>query len=165
MKREKEIKVVHETIDLPVSYDVFTRRFEGLLGRFDPEVERLPSHDATEAAHRIESMEGEQGLMLFGSQNHGALFAMRGETRKAKRYHVGNPLVAFQMTGHDIRAGLYAPISMFVYEAGPATVCVEFDRPSSLIGQFGDQEVTDVARDLDAKVEALIRKAAAQPGA
>jgi uncharacterized protein (DUF302 family) len=83
--------------------------------------------------------------------------------RKAKRYHVGNPLIAFQMTQHDLRAGLYAPLTMFVYATGPATVRVEFDRPSSLFGQFGNPTITEVAVGLDAKLNALIEKAA-KPG-
>jgi hypothetical protein len=164
MNQHTEIKVVHETIELPVPYDAFTGRLEDLLGRFDPEIERVLAEDATAAAGRIEAMEGEQGLMLFGTQNHGGLFALRGEARKAKRYHVGNPLIAFQMTRHDIRAGLYAPLTVFVYETGPASVRVEFDRPSSLFGQFGDRAVTDVAVGLDAKLTALIEKAASQAG-
>jgi uncharacterized protein (DUF302 family) len=162
MNQRTEIKVVHETIDLPVSYDAFTGRLEGLLGRFDPAIEGVLAADPAQAEKRVEAMAGEQGLMLFGTQNHGRLFALRGETRKAKRYHVGNPLIAFQMTQHDIRAGLYAPLTVLVYETGPATVRVEFDRPSSLFGQFGDRAVTDVALGLDAKLNALIEKAAAQ---
>jgi hypothetical protein len=45
------------------------------------------------------------------------------------------------------------------YEIAPATVRVEFDRPSSLFGQFGNQAVTDVALGLDVKLNALIEKA------
>jgi uncharacterized protein (DUF302 family) len=158
---DTEITVVHETIDLSVSYDAFTARLERLLGRFDAEVaERALSEDGTAAKARIEAMAGEQGLMLFGIQNHGGLFALRGESRKAKRYHVGNPLIAFQMTQHDIRAGLYAPLTLLVYETGPGAVRAEYDRPSSLFGQFGNRIVTDVAVGLDAKLKALIEKAA-----
>jgi uncharacterized protein (DUF302 family) len=165
MKQHTKIEVVHETIDLAVAYDAFTTRLEGLLGRFDPAVERLFSEDADAARQRIEAMEGEQGLMLFAAQNHGGLFALRGEARKAMRYHIGNPLIALQMTEHDIRAALYAPLSVLVYETGPASLRVEFDRPSSLFGQFGDRAVTDVAVGLDAKLNALVEKAASQAGA
>jgi hypothetical protein len=49
---------------------------------------------------------------------------------------------------------------MFVYETGPAAVRIEFDRPSSLFGQFGNRSVTEVAVGLDAKLKALIEKAA-----
>jgi uncharacterized protein (DUF302 family) len=158
-----EFTVVHQTSDLPISFDAFTSRLEQLLGRFDAGIaERVLTEDATAARTRIGAMAGEQGLMLFGTQDHGRLFALRGETRKAKRYHVGNPLIAFEMTQHNIRAGLYAPLTLFVYETGPDTVRVEFDLPSSLFGQFGDPSVTNVAVGLDAKVQALIEKAAAQ---
>jgi len=159
-----EIRVVHEAVDVPVSYDAFTGRLERLLGRFDPEmVARVLAEDPTSAVARIGAMAGDQGLMLFGTQDHGRLFALRGEARKAKRYHLGNPLIAFQMTQHDLRAGLYAPLTLFVYETGPAAVRVEFDRPSSLFGQFGNPIVTDVAVGLDAKLNALIENAA-KPG-
>jgi hypothetical protein len=155
---------VHEAVDLLISYDAFTSRLERLLGRFDPEVAaRVLAEDPKAAAVRIGAMAGEQGLMLFGTQDHGGLFALRGEVRKAKRYHLGNPLIAFEMTRHDVRAGLYAPLTVFVYETGPAAVRVEFDRPSSLFGQFGNRTITDVAVGLDAKLSALIEKAA-QPG-
>ena len=158
---QKEITVMHEAVDLPVSYDTFTGRLERLLGRFAPEVAaRVLADDPGAAAARIGAMAGDQGLMLFGTQDHGGLFALRGETRKAKRYHLGNPLIAFQMTQHDLRAGLYAPLIVFVYETGPGAVRVEFDRPSSLFGQFGNPTVTDVAVGLDAKLHALIEKAA-----
>ena len=68
------------------------------------------------------------------------------------------------MTEHDIRAGLYAPLTILVYETGPDAVRVEFDRPSSLFGQFADPSVTEVAVGLDAKLSALIGKAAAPAG-
>ena len=68
------------------------------------------------------------------------------------------------MTQHDIRAGLYAPLTVFVYETGPDTVRVEFDRPSSLFGQFGAPSVTEVAVGPDAKLSALLEKAAAPAG-
>jgi hypothetical protein len=37
---------------------------------------------------------------------------------------------------------------------------VEYDRPSSLFGQFGDERVTAVARQLDASLEGVLIKAA-----
>jgi hypothetical protein len=58
-----------------------------------------------------------------------------------------------------VRAALYAPLTVLVYETASAAVRVEFDRPSSLFGQFGDPAVTAVAADLDVKLNALIEKA------
>jgi hypothetical protein len=36
---------------------------------------------------------------------------------------------------------------------------VEYDKPSSLFGQFGNAKVTDVATMLDRKMEQLVAKA------
>jgi uncharacterized protein (DUF302 family) len=154
------IQVVHESTELPVGYDDFTTRFEAILGRFDPSVEPLVVSNLDAARERIGKMAGEQGLMIFGTQDHGALLAIAGTPRKAKRYHIGNPLIALQMTQHDIRAGLYAPLTVLVYETGPSTVRVEFDRPSSLFGQFENPAVTRVATELDKKLSTAIETAA-----
>ena len=76
---------------MPISFDAFTGRLEGLVGRLDPGVaERALAEGATAARTRIGAMAGEQGLMMFGAQDHGRLFALRGQAMKAKRYHVGN---------------------------------------------------------------------------
>jgi hypothetical protein len=63
------------------------------------------------------------------------------------------------MTQHDIRAGLYAPLRLLVYEDERGKTCVEYDRPSSLFGQFGDARVTEVATMLDRKLEELVATA------
>ena len=36
----------------------------------------------------------------------------------------------------------------------------EYDRPSTLFGQFGDGQVTAVGRELDAELERALRRAA-----
>lgn len=155
------VSIVHKTLALHVDYEDFTRSFEAILGRFDPAaLASLLASDPGAADARIARMEGEQGLMIFAAQNHGALFAMTGSPRKAKRYHVGNPRIALQMTRLDIRAGLYAPLSVLVYEAEPGVVNVDFDQPSTLFGQFGKTAVTAIGLTLDRKLEAVIERAA-----
>jgi uncharacterized protein (DUF302 family) len=68
--------------------------------------------------------------------------------------------VAIQMTRHDIRAGLYVPLTVLVYEVSENTVRVEFDQPSSLLGQFQNADVDKVAKELDVKLEKVIEKVA-----
>jgi uncharacterized protein (DUF302 family) len=63
------------------------------------------------------------------------------------------------MTQHDIRAGLYAPLRVLIYENEAGKTCVEYDKPSSLFGQFGNAKVTEVATVLDRKLEQLVAKA------
>ncbi|HKA33327.1 MAG TPA: DUF302 domain-containing protein [Candidatus Binatia bacterium] len=80
--------------------------------------------------------------MLFSIQQHGRLLNIVGAQRKAKQYSLGNPLIAVTMTARDIRAGLYAPLRVLVYQSDEATTRVEFDRPSSLFRQFDDPGIT-----------------------
>ena len=97
--------------------------------------------------------------MLFATHNHGALLRLAGQMRKAVQYVVGNPLFALQMTRHDIRASLYAPLRVLVYENDQWKTCVEYDRPSSLFGQFGNDRIKPTAVMLDKKMESLVATA------
>jgi uncharacterized protein (DUF302 family) len=155
------INVEHQTIDIDVAYVGFTENFEKILGKFDPVVAASFANDPILTDEAIKKMEGEQNLMIFAALQHGRAFRLIGEApRNAIRYTMGNPRVAIQMTRHDIRAGLYVPFNVFVYEVGESATRIEFDRPSSLLGQFGNSDVDKVARELDVKLEKVIQKAA-----
>ena len=71
------------------------------------------------------------------------------------QYVVGNPLFAVEMTRHAIGASLYAPLRVLIYEADDGKTCIEYDKPSSLFGQFGDERVGRMAAALDRKLEDL----------
>lgn len=60
------------------------------------------------------------------------------------------------MTLHNVAAGLYAPLRLLVYEIGEGKTCLEYDRPSSLFGQFHNDRITAVAEMLDRKLEELV---------
>jgi hypothetical protein len=79
---------------------------------------------------------------------------------KAKRYRIGNPLIALDMTRHQVGAGLYARLTILIYETGPSPVRIEFDNPSSLFGQFNDAAVNAIAVKLDSSLRDVIEKAA-----
>jgi uncharacterized protein (DUF302 family) len=147
---------VRRTTDKPFG-DV-TTAFERQLGRFEPGVYQAlaAGGDAEGARAKIEAMAGPSGFMLFGTQDHGSLLRLAGQKRKAIQYVVGNPLFALQMTQHDIRAGLYAPLRVLVYEDEQGRTCLEYDKPSSLFGQFGDDRIAPTAAMLDRKLEALV---------
>jgi uncharacterized protein (DUF302 family) len=153
------VQVSHVRVDFHGSFDEVTASLEKLLGRFDPTVSSTFAKDPSLADRQLQSMEGEEYLMIFQILDHGGLFKLIGQPRKAKRYTIGNPRIAFQMTRHDIRAGLYVPFNILVVEQANDTVRVEYDLPSSVLNQFGNAQVSEVARQLDGKVERLLAKA------
>lgn len=156
---ERTIEVDHISLEVDSDFESFTKNLERLLGRFDDAMYKGLETDPATVQKRLEKAAGEEGLMLFTVREHGRLLNIVGASKKAKQYVLGNPLIAIIMTRHDIRAGLYAPLRMFVYEAEDHSTRVEYDRPSSLFGQFNDPEVIAVARTLDMKVANVIKKA------
>ena len=153
--------VDHVRLATDKPFDDVTAAFERRLGRFDPDMYQslAADEDPARVRARIEAMAGPSGFMLFATHNHGALLRLAGQKRKAVQYIVGNPLFALQMTQHDIRASLYAPLRVLVYETDEGKTCVEYDKPSSLFGQFGNSRVTEVAAMLDRKLEQLVAEA------
>jgi uncharacterized protein (DUF302 family) len=61
---------------------------------------------------------------------------------------------------HELAAGLYAPLRIMLYENEAGTATFEYDRPSTLFGQHGNESVTAVAKELDQKIYDTLIKAA-----
>jgi uncharacterized protein (DUF302 family) len=142
-------------------FEEVAKVFERQLGRFEPDAYTFLAEGGNTEATRVklEAMAGPSGFMLFTTHNHGALLRLAGQKRKAIQYIVGNPLFALQMTQHDIRASLYAPLRVLLHENEEGKTCVEYDKPSSLFGQFGNAKINAVAAMLDRKLEGLVAEA------
>jgi uncharacterized protein (DUF302 family) len=152
----------HIRVETDKGFTEVTKTFEQQLGKYDPTVMqslRSAPQGAEDARLRIEAMAGTSGFMLFGTTDHGALLSIFGERKKAVQYVVGNPLVAIQMTQHNLAAGLYAPLRVLICEDDLGKTCLEYDQPSSVFGQFNDNRIAPVASMLDRKVEELVAKA------
>ena len=158
---DSRFMVDHVRLETDKPFEDVAKAFERQLGMFNPDVRRAATESGdTEAAKaRIGAMAGPSGFMLFGTGDHGALLRLAGQKRKAVQYVVGNPLLALQMTQHDLRAGLYAPLRVLLYEDDRGRTCLEYDRPSSLFGQFNDDRIAPVATMLDRKLEDLVTTA------
>jgi uncharacterized protein (DUF302 family) len=158
---DSRFTVDHVRLETDKPFEEVAQAFERQLGRFDPDVYKslAAGGDAEGVRAKIEAMAGPSGFMLFGTNDHGALLRLAGQKRKAVHYVVGNPLFAFQMTQHDIRASLYAPLRVLIYEDERGRTCLEYDKPSSLFGQFNDAGIAPVASMLDRKLEDLVTTA------
>ena len=102
------------------------------------------------------------GLMLFMQLDQGAVLQKEAvqETPRIIRLLIGNPLIMKEMAKHVPDAGSYAPVTVLVDERLDG-VHLSYDRMSSFLKAYGDTEALKVAKDLDAKVEALLASAAA----
>jgi uncharacterized protein (DUF302 family) len=152
----------HVRVHCEKKFGEVTNGFEEQLGKFDPTVLQALGADAEsadDARARIEAMAGSSGFMLFGTTDHGLLLTLAGQQRKGVQYILGNPLIAIEMTRHNLAAGLYAPLRVLVYEDDRGRTCLEYDKPSSLFGQFNEDRIASVASILDRKLEDLIAKA------
>ena len=155
------LNIEHVRLIVDKQFDAFTASFDQQLGHFDQDVyKELERGDTEKARAMLKSMVGPSGFVLFRKSNHGLYLRIKGKPRKAMQYLIGNPLFAIEMTEHAIGAALYAPLRILLYEIAGGKTFVEYDVPSSLFGQFDDEQVDRVAKSLDQKLDALIAVAA-----
>ena len=154
---DSQFRVIHVRVTSDRPFTDVQAAFERRLGRFEPDVYQALAEGGDPAAvrARLEAMAGSSGFMLFGTSDHGRLLRIVGQQHRAVQYVIGNPLFAVEMTRHAIGAALYAPLRVLIYEADDGKTCIEYDRPSSLFGQFGDDQVDRMATSLDQKLEDL----------
>ncbi|MGM4887226.1 DUF302 domain-containing protein [Tardiphaga sp. 20_F10_N6_6] len=104
---------------------------------------------------------GRTGFMLFAEFDLGAV--LRRETGSKMpnsiRLLVGNPLIMKEMVKHVPDAGSYAPVTILIDER-PDGVQLSYDKMESYLLPYGSTEALAVARNLDAKITALLRECA-----
>jgi uncharacterized protein (DUF302 family) len=152
------IEVEHIRIESEKPFAEAKAALEALVPLLDPAIpEALRRRDIVRAN---EALQRGPELAIFSTRDHGGLLRTAGLARKALQYEIGNPLTASRMTRHRLSAALYAPLRVLIYENDAGRAVFEYDRPSSLFGQFGDETVTAVARELDASLERALLAAA-----
>lgn len=92
-------------------------------------------------------------------RNFGNLLRTLNKTEKAVQYDIGNPYTAARMGFHELAVVLYTPIRVLLREE-EGVAMFEYDRPRSTLGQFGNDGVDEIARDLDRNLTALLMDAA-----
>jgi uncharacterized protein (DUF302 family) len=120
------------------------------------------AHSFAELKSAVEKGLSKLGLMLFMQLDHGAILRKETghETPKMIRFVIGNPLIMKEMAKHIPDAGSYAPITVLVDERADG-VHLSYDRIASFLAPYGNREALEVARNLDKKIEDLLRQAAA----
>jgi hypothetical protein len=154
----RTIEVEHVVIESAKPFANVRAALEALVQQIDPEIPALVADGLTDRLKQ--RLEAGPELAIFLTRDHGGLLGIYGERRKAVQYEIGNPLTASTMTRYGLAAGLYAPLRVILFETDGGGSRFEYDLPSSLFGQFGDERITAVARGLDVALGRALSSAA-----
>jgi uncharacterized protein (DUF302 family) len=151
------VQIDHVRIEAAKPFEAVKAALEDLVPPLDPAIPEALRQGNIERVK--EALQRGPELAIFSARDHGGLLRIADLARKAVQYEIGNPLTATRMTQHHLPASLYAPLRVVLYESEAGHAVFEYDRPSSLFGQFGDERVTAVARELDASLERVLAQA------
>jgi uncharacterized protein (DUF302 family) len=123
------------------------------------------THEARSLAELKSAVEkglSKAGLMLFMQLDQGAVLHKETgqDTPRIIRFLIGNPLIMKEMAKHVPDAGSYAPVTVLVDERADG-VHLSYDRMASFLAPYGNRDALEVARNLDKKIEDILRHAAA----
>ena len=142
-------------------------RLDAALGHPDPPALRAALSGAPgyrELEEVVRGLAGPSGLMEFARFDLGEVLRKEPALKAGQslRLLVGNPLVMRRMVERVADAGSYAPVTLLVDER-PGGVCLSYDPMASMLASSREPEALATARELDGKVEALMREAADAP--
>ncbi len=109
----------------------------------------------------VEGAIGPSGFMEFARFNLGQILekALGSGTPKILRLVIGNPLVMKQMAERVPDTASYAPVTI-LFDERTDGVHLSYDLMASYLASYGDPAALALARELDARVEALLKAAA-----
>jgi uncharacterized protein (DUF302 family) len=158
-----KIEMERFTVTSSKPFDVVLAGIKASVGHPNMEqlwqaVQRATTGAELDAA--IQPTLGKTGLMQFVEFDHGMVIRKGTEHRTSKmvRMVIGNPLIMKEMAKRVPDAGSYAPVTVLVDERVDG-VHISYDRMASLLAPYGDENALSVARDLDAKIEDVLRQA------
>ena len=153
---ESRFSVVHVRMTSDRPFADVQAAFERRLGRFEPDVYQALAEggDPEGARARIETMAGSTASCCSARATTGGSCGSSA-TAEGRAVRRRQPAVRRRDDPARHRQSLYAPLRVLIYEADDGKTCIEYDRPSSLFGQFGDERVGRMAAALDQKLEDL----------
>lgn len=157
-----DVTIEHVVVTSNKPYGQVTELLEkmmgGTIGDMNELIEQLDVKKTAwpQASQMIEERLGKSGFRIFSKIDHGLLLSLAGKPKKAVQYTVGNPVLAVQMTQHIPAVALYAPFKLAVYEEDTATTAITYDRLSSILSQFHNEEVSRIALHVDLLFERLL---------
>jgi Uncharacterized conserved protein len=156
----KRINVERVTFSSHKSLQDVLSKFDAAVGH--PNIQEFwkrmgAAKTKSEMERVVQSALGPSGFMEFARFDHGGVVhkGEMGDHPKVFRLVIGNPLIMREMVKHVPDAGSYAPVTILIDER-PDGVHISYDRMASFLAPYENAEAIKVAKDLDAKVEALL---------
>jgi uncharacterized protein (DUF302 family) len=160
----RKVEIDRLTVTSSKSFEAVLAAFKAAIGRADM-VEFANAIRDTQTFAELEKTVhqslGDTGLMMFMEFDQGAILRKQTGLDKPKivRFVIGNPLIMKEMAMHVPDAGSYAPVTILVDER-PDGVHLTYDKMASLLAPYRNMEALAVARNLDSKIETLLRSSA-----
>jgi uncharacterized protein (DUF302 family) len=161
----RKVEMERFSVTSPKPFDAVVAAIKAAIGH--PNMAELwqamqRAKTAAELEAAIKPVLGKSGLMQFVEFDHGSIIRKGTDqhTSRIIRLVIGNPLIMKEMAKHVPDAGSYAPVTVLIDERADG-VHISYDRMASLLAPYGNRDALSVARDLDTKVENLLRQAAA----
>ena len=160
----KKIEIERFSLTSSKPFDQVVAAVNAGIGHPDMAEFARSTHEArsfAELKNAVEKGLSKAGLMLFMQLDHGAVLQKETgrDTPRIIRLLIGNPLIMKEMAKQVPDAGSYAPVTVLVDERADG-VHLSYDRMVSFLAPYGNRDALEVARDLDSKVERLLRDAA-----
>ncbi len=160
----KQIEAQRFSVVSAKPFEKIIEAIDGAIGHpdiqaFKSKITGARSFAAVEAV--VRNAVGPSGFMEFIRFDLGEIMQKdRGERApRSVRIVIGNPLIMKGMVEQVADAGSYAPVTILIDERRNG-VHLSYDRMASFLESYENAEVSKVARELDAKVEALLTLAA-----
>ena len=159
----RQVNMQRWSITSQKPFDAVVAAVEEAIGRPD----MIEFASKMRAARSFEEMQkvvhnsvSEIGLMEFMRLDQGSVLRMAGGdgNRKSVRLIIGNPLIMQSMTRLVPDAGSYAPVTVLI-DQRPDGVHLSYDEMASVLAPYGNAEALKIARDLDAKVKRILKRA------
>ncbi len=146
------------TIQIDDSFDDFRNRYERAVPEF--RADRFQSLvDSGADWDRVLDATAENApheFIRYWSRDFTPLMGLAGDRGRCAGYLMGNHTIAQRMYRYNPAVMLHAPLRTAIVEDADRATWFTFDQPSTQFGSFNTPQITEVGRELDRKIAALL---------